>query len=58
MPFMRDVPVADVSRMRNRRTVAVALDLLIGALCLAVGLWPVTLAALALAVADWRRGPA
>jgi hypothetical protein len=58
MPLMGGISVADVNRMRKRRTAAVALDLLIGALCLAAGLWPVTVAALALAVADWRRGPA
>jgi len=30
----------------------------VSALSLAVGLWPLTLLALAVAVADWRRGPA
>jgi uncharacterized membrane protein len=38
--------------------VAIALDVLMAVLCLAVGLWPVALCALGLAAWDWRRGPA
>lgn len=33
----------------------VALDLFMALLCLAIGLWPLSVALVALAVADWRR---
>jgi hypothetical protein len=47
-----------ITQRRPMRRTAVALDVLMAVLCLAMGFWPVALAAVGLAVADWRRGPA